>query len=120
LALSLSDFGLLIVAAALGACARLEIYTNDAIQVHHTVGVVQLKIESSTSPVLVRTTGVGAVVGQRRLTIGWMSEEMVVFPDPSLCAALIYVTSRDDVPAVMRVLEAAGSNLSNICIAQGG
>jgi hypothetical protein len=108
-----------ICVAFLTACTRVEIHSNDAVEVRRSFGLTQLEITAPTSPVFVETSGVGVVNGQRRMTLGWMHEQLAIFPDPERCAALIYVKRPEDLEAVTRILNAANSNLNNICIGWG-
>jgi hypothetical protein len=72
-----------------------------------------------TTPTYVDTKGIGLVFGQRNLTLGWLKEQTVLFPDPSRCAVFIIATSVKDVKAIVKFLKETNHNLSNICISEG-
>lgn len=101
----------------LGACSEVRVYGAEEVRIHRFVGFTKIDVASAGKPVFVDTAGAGLIAGDNHLTVGWMHEQLAVFPDPSRCAVLIVAKTADDVKAVERVLSASGQTLNNICIA---
>jgi len=70
---------------------------------------------SPTCPRLVKTRGIGLVVGKRHATVGWMSEFVLEIPDPNDCRVVIVVNNPHDLAAVQELLNATGKDLNSIC-----
>ena len=102
------------------ACTRLDVFTDGEVRTRSFLGYASIELPPSENPVFVRTNGAGVVAGQRHLTIGWMNEELALFPDPTRCAVLIVAATPDDVTAIERILSASGQRLDRICIAGKG
>jgi hypothetical protein len=73
------------------------------------------RASAPTCPRLVKTRGIGIVIGQRHATIGWMSEFTFEIQDPKDCRVVIVVNDRHDLAAVQQLLNASGKDISSIC-----
>ncbi len=67
-------------------------------------------------PQLVSTVGVGVVIGQKHLTIGWMRELYLDIPDPNDCRLIVVAEDGADLTKLAGVLGIASNDLSNICV----
>lgn len=98
-------------------CTEVRIYGTARTSVRDYVGLADVNVKAGENPVYVQTIGSGIVLGARSLTIGWMTEEVALFPDPRRCAVLIVANSAENVKAVLALLKPVDRNLSNVCIA---
>jgi hypothetical protein len=73
----------------MGACTSVTIYSRDGVETHQYLGAVVITAKSDASPLYARTEGAGLVVGAKSVTVGWLSEQMAVFPDPRQCAVMV-------------------------------
>jgi hypothetical protein len=103
----------------LAGCTRISIHSNDGVEVRQYPGLSYVQVRATSGPVYVSTAGVGVIAGQRKVSVGWLHEQVAIFPDPSRCAALIVVTRPDDLRAVEEMLLHANHNLANVCMTGG-
>jgi len=66
-------------------------------------------------PQAVSTQGIGLIVAERHVAIGWMKELYLEIPDPNDCRLIILVKAPADLDAVADVLKVRGTNLREIC-----
>lgn len=107
------------VVAPLFGCAEIAVRSGDQVVVRRAMGLAPLALRELTEPISITTRGAGIVLGPRHWAIGWLDEEMVIFPDTSKCRMMIVVREHGDIEAVVSVLRAAAIPPGGVCI-QGG
>ncbi len=110
----------LIIAAALAllaACTEVRVYAGrDDVEVHKSIGITEIRLAPTRNPAFVETRGAGLVTGEGHLALGWMTEQLALFPDPGRCAVMIVAKSPDDVKAVDALLKRDNRDLGNVCV----
>ena len=104
---------LLSLCPALCGCTQIDL-TNQSTEA--------LSLQSGTlnkTPVLIDTRGLGIIIGKQHVTLGWMDETFVMFPDPKACSLLVYVRDARILSEVGKQLKAAGLSGDSLCIAGG-
>ena len=66
-------------------------------------------------PEFTTTEGVGIIVAERHVSIGWMKELYLQIPDPDDCRLIVVVEKRSDLEAVAKLLKESGSDLARVC-----
>jgi hypothetical protein len=112
-------FTIAVCLALLPGCTVVRIVHGDAIDVHHSIGLVRVEISPKAGPTYVETNNVGALLGDRRASLGWTKEATVVFPQGGRCAVFIVATSVKVEQALAAELKNQGESLSSICLAGG-
>jgi hypothetical protein len=73
------------------------------------------KQSGHTCPQLISTQGVGVIVAQRHVALGWMKEIYLEVPDPKDCRLILFVEKKADIDAVANLLSGGGGDLAHIC-----
>jgi hypothetical protein len=108
-----------LLAFSLPACTIARVYNGELQETHLAFGVVEIRPSSQRSPLFVDSTGMGVNIGRTHELLGWFHEQTAVFPDPSACAAMLYIEHPSDLDAVISLLTSAGVNLGNLCVLEG-
>ena len=97
------------------ACTEVRIYDADSVSIHHSIGLAKIEVSGTKRPAYVTTAGVGAVLGQNAVVLGWKKEEMVIFPDARHCSVLIVLPDGISIKKVEDDLKSDGQDLDSIC-----
>lgn len=82
---------LLLPSLLLSACTTVEVH-NATVQRQLYPGWVQLRIEpAAQGATLVRSSGLGLVLGPRSLSLGWLDETLWTSRDAQACRVLVVV-----------------------------
>ena len=109
----------LAVAAALlilCGCAQVTVRSGDQISTSSGFGLAAARFDGLTNPVSINTRGIGVTSGMGHLTVGWLDEELIVFPDASQCRLLVVVRAQGEIEAVIDALRASRLDSDGICI----
>ncbi len=103
----------------LSACTTITIQSDGHVESHLSFGLRGIDLVGASQPVVVTTKGVGAVAGSMHLTLGWLKEELVLFPDSSHCRLLIYLKSPHDLEEVLSLLRDSEIPSESFCLTKG-
>jgi hypothetical protein len=105
----------MLISVSLAACTTLHI-ENAAVSEHLYPGLVFLSIApSSDKAAIVRTTGIGLVIGSRSFAFGYLAETQFLISDITACRTFIVVPTSEDVDALKRAFK-AGEIPADLCV----
>ena len=97
-------------------CAEVTVRSGDEIATSSGFGLAAARFDRLTNPVSINTRGFGVISGMGRFTVGWLDEELIVFPDASQCRLLVVVRAQGEIEAVIDALRASRLDSDGICI----
>jgi len=100
------------------SCTEVRIYGADQTDVHDYVGIVSMSISSQRNPSFVSTESIGIGLGVSSIAIGWMEQEISLFPDPDRCSVLVVAESADTIRDIEALLSRTGHSVGNVCISR--
>lgn len=108
--------GVVLFFAFLQGCTFVRVTGADA-NVSQGIGFVRVNVQSDSSlPVVVTTRGVGVIGSARSVTLGFVSEFVALFPDPSACHTLIVVEKNDEFNYLKSLFINNPKKLNNLCL----
>jgi hypothetical protein len=106
----------LFVSVVVGGCTTVHVSGPDG-TVSRGIGVVNVHIPSNNkAPQLVTTEGFGLIAASKSLTVGFIRETVITFPDISACHVAIIVQSNTELEALQSILKDRPERFNNICI----
>lgn len=99
----------------LTGCASVRIENADVVEKRYLGFVVLSIAPRPDAAVIVRSRGVGLVVGLSGTTLGYMDESAFVTFDPKACRLFIAVETQAQVDAVVKALAAEGQ-AGDVCV----
>jgi hypothetical protein len=99
----------------LEGCASVRIENADVVEKMYPGFVVLSIAPRPDAAVIVRSRGVGLVVGLSGTTLGYMDELAFVTFDPKACSLFIAVETQAQVDSVVKALAAEGQ-VKDVCV----
>lgn len=106
---------LITVVTALAGCTTIYIHSKAGVETRTTFGIVNVQIPKDSRSVIIDTSGIGLIAGERHMTIGWMNESVVAIRDPSYCQVMFLSASRVEAQAIETLFRETGHDVGRMC-----
>lgn len=100
------------------SCTQIVVHGGNDTSVQYYPGIAIVHaITGQHNGTSIDISGVGLVVGISSITLGWHSEQTVSFPDPTVCQAIFFIRSKENLESAFEVLRSDMPNAEGICTA---
>ncbi len=80
------------------SCTTVNIYSAKGVETHEYFGWTTISARPGDKPVFVRTEGLGVIGASQAMSVGWLREDLAIFPDAGTCAVMVVPRDFRDFP----------------------
>ena len=101
-----------ILCLGVAGCTEVQIRDANGVSVHRDFGIVDINVLSSPGPSYVKASGVGVILSNEALNLGWADDRVATFPDPRACSIMVVSKTGASVRRIKEFLRLANGGRS--------